>query len=150
VREYVLLLLFITGPICFSKEKSACHPESILGEVSSYELIGGHLKERRSWHKLPKEVSLHTGEFGRLKFSEGHSVRLTYDGKSYKKILTKKLDQSFIADINFVKWFDDVHTFKGGTLKFELLKLQKKNKKIKKKDNHRVICSYNMEITGGD
>jgi len=142
VRALYLLLILISCTNVHSKELGPCHPSNIFGEVTRFEKVGNKLNEKKSWHQLPRELSLHTGEFGRLKFKTGSNLQISYIGKSYKKILKKKLSKSHIADINFVNWFDNAHSFKGGTLKFELLKLED--------DKLKVICTHNMEITGGD
>lgn len=146
MRALLLILILLTSTQVFSKEIKPCYPTSILGEVTTYKKVSGKIEERKSWHALPEVVSLHTGEFGRLKFKMGSHLRLTYIGKTYKKILKRRLNKELIADINFVKWFDDAHTFKGGQLKIELLSPNKKNSD----DDLRVICTHNMEITGGD
>ena len=144
MRNIIYALIIITSSTAFSKEKSTCHPSNISGEVTRYKKVINILKKNTSWHPLPQELSLHSGEFGRLKFLTGNELRLSYITKNYTKVINKTLDESFIADIDFIKWFDEVHTFRGGILKIELLNTKSKGEKSS------LICSYNMDITGGD
>lgn len=123
--------------------QSPCNPSEISGELSGMNYVGKKAIPVKKWSKLPKSLSIHDGEYGRLKFKDGDFMKLTYTGidlqkKSYSKSLSSKLSKDGIADIELMKWFEDAQTFHGGKLEIQLLK------------NKKTICTYNMEITGGD
>ena len=120
-----------------------CHPSEILGELTGMNYVGKKAIPVKKWDKLPKSLTIHDGEYGRLKFKDGDQMKFTYTGKdhkgkSYSKSLEARIGKDQIANVQLMKWFDDAHTFNGGTLQINLFKNRKK------------ICTYNMEITGGD
>ncbi|WP_290734747.1 hypothetical protein [Halobacteriovorax sp. JY17] len=120
-----------------------CNPSEILGELSGMNFVGKEAIPVTKWSKLPKSLSIHDGEFGRLKFKDGDLMKFTYTGKdhkgaNYSKTLEAKIGSDHIADIKLMKWFDEAHSYNGGKIQISLYKNKKK------------ICTYNMEITGGD
>ncbi len=120
-----------------------CHPSEIFGELSGMNFVGKKAIPVKSWGKLPNTLSIHDGEYGRLKFKDGDHMKFTYTGKDlkgkgYSKSLESKIGKDKIANVQLMKWFDEVHTFNGGKIQIQLYK------------NKKIICTHNMEITGGD
>ena len=139
----VLLLTTFCFSILQVNAAGPCHPSEINGELSGVNFIGKKAIPVKSWGKLPNSLSIHDGEYTRLKFKDGDLMKFTYTGtdlkgKKYSKTLKAAIGKDHIANVDLMKWFDETHTFNGGKIEIQLFKDEKS------------ICTHNMEITGGD
>ncbi|CBW25648.1 putative exported protein [Halobacteriovorax marinus SJ] len=144
-KSFVRGLIFSTFCLLLLQAHAAgpCDSSEISAELSGMNFVGKKAIPVKKWSKLPKSLSIHDGEYGRLKFKDGDQLKLTYTGKDlenmkFSKTLEAPISEEGIADIELMKWFEEVQTFHGGTLEFKILK------------NKKILCTQNMEITGGD
>jgi hypothetical protein len=141
VRELIILCLLTTASTsCLAEsEFNHCTPSNIKAQVFITKKKGKDIYEEEVWTNLPKEISIHSGEYRNLQFKGGEILTLRFKDHKGIKTLSKKLTQNHIAKIDFTSWFDEVYTYKGGTL---FIELSDKNKK--------KLCTHKMEVTGGD
>mgnify|MGYP000229934903 CR=1 FL=1 len=141
MRDLILSILFSSTLVsCYaSSESEHCLPSNIKGQVLVTKKVGKKFIEEEIWTTLPPEISIHSGEYRKLKFKSGFQMKITYKDKSGSKEITKRLNKEYISDIDFTKWFDKVYTFNGGLLIFELYTKEQKK-----------VCSNKMVVTGGD
>ncbi len=139
---FLTILATLYSGSLLALQGSPCSLENILAQSFSKKRVDNLVVSTEHWSVMPKELSPNSGDYLNLKFTKAiasDEVQLIYKDKKGVQKISATLTDKGVAKINFTKWFDEVYSFKGGTLLIKLVR----NKSTE-------VCEYKMEIEGED